>query len=70
MRFVVVDFDSSEVEIGEVKCGSFREMYEEIKKDYEDDDGEYLVVYKECKDGDEIELDEGGRVEIVYKEIK
>lgn len=69
MRFVVVDFDCSEVEIVEKK-GSFKDMYEEIKEEYEDDDGEYLVVYKECKDGDEIELDEGGRVEIVYKEIK
>ena len=71
MRFVIVDFDSSEVEIGEVKCGSFKEYYEKLKEDYEDlDDDGYEVCYVEVDDGDEIVVSEWERVEFIYKEIK
>ena len=67
MRFIIVDFDSSEVEVVG-KGGNFKDYYKEIKKDYDEDGWE--CVYVEKDDGDEIVGYEDDRVEFIYKEIK
>ena len=70
MKIVVVDFDSSVVDIFEYD-GSIKDYYEEVKGEYEDEDGEgYEVEYVESDDGDEIVISEWERVEFIYKEIK
>ena len=69
MRIVCVDFDSSEVEVVDIRrkgINSFEDYYEDIRKEY--DEGEVELV--DSVDGKEVVIYDGNRVEIIYKEIE